>query len=252
MSYTVKKLAQLSGVSSRTLRFYDEIGLLKPSYYGENNYRYYEEEQLLMLQQILFFRELGFPLSDIQRTINGDDFNRIAALISHKNVLRQDLERTQNLIKTIDKTIAHLRGEIEMKNEEFYFGFESEKQKQYEKDLVKEGIVSQEFMNAYKEQTKRWSEEDKTDFLQEGEKINKDFVRAIENNLLPSSNEVQILVRRHYEWIKRSWTPTRESYVGLSQLYQTPEFSKFYDDHHPELLEFIVKAMKVFAETELN
>jgi DNA-binding transcriptional MerR regulator len=67
MAYTVNKLAKLSGVSVRTLHFYDEIGLLEPAYYGDNNYRYYEEEQLLMLQQILFFRELGFPLIDIQR-----------------------------------------------------------------------------------------------------------------------------------------------------------------------------------------
>ncbi len=67
MSYTVKKLSKLSGISIRTLRFYDRIGLLRPAFYGENNYRYYEEEQILMLQQILFYRELGFPLSDIQR-----------------------------------------------------------------------------------------------------------------------------------------------------------------------------------------
>ena len=80
MPYTVNKLARLSGVSSRTLRFYDEIGLLKPAFYGENQYRYYEEEQLLMLQQILFFRELGFPLSDIQRIIECDDFNKIESL----------------------------------------------------------------------------------------------------------------------------------------------------------------------------
>lgn len=252
MSYTVKKLAKLSGVSSRTLRFYDEIGLLKPGYYGENNYRYYEEEQLLMLQQILFFRELGFPLSDIQRIISCDDFNRIEALKSHKNILRQDLERTQNLIKTIDKTIAHLRGEIEMKNEEFYYGFDSEKQKQYEKDLVKKGVVSQEFLNECKEKTKQWSEKDKADFMQEGEEINKAFVMAIQKKLKPSSNEVQTLVRRHYAWIKRSWTPTRESYIGLSQMYQTPEFKKFFEGHHPELLDFIVEAMKEFAETELN
>lgn len=65
MAYTVNKLAKCSGVSARTLRFYDEIGLLKPAYVGDNDYRYYEEEQLLMLQQILFYRELGFPLNDI-------------------------------------------------------------------------------------------------------------------------------------------------------------------------------------------
>jgi DNA-binding transcriptional MerR regulator len=71
MAYTVKKLAKISGISIRTLRFYDEIGLLKPAYYGENNYRYYEEEQVLILQQILFYRELGFPLKDIHRIIRG-------------------------------------------------------------------------------------------------------------------------------------------------------------------------------------
>ncbi|KTC84754.1 mercury resistance transcriptional regulator SkgA [Legionella drozanskii LLAP-1] len=139
-----------------------------------------------------------------------------------------------------------------MKNEEFYYGFDSEKQKQYEKDMVKKGIVSQEFMNECKEKTKQWNEKDKADFLQEGEEINKAFVVAIQKKLKPSSNEVQTLVRRHYAWIKRSWTPTRESYIGLSQIYQTPEFKKFFEGHHPELLGFIVKAMKIFAETELN
>src|SRR5262245_6859316 len=105
MAYTVNKLAKISGISIRTLRFYDEIGLLKPAYYSDNNYRYYEEEQLLMLQQILFYRELGFALNDIQRIINSDDFNKLDALISHKKILEQDLDRTQQLIKTIDKTI---------------------------------------------------------------------------------------------------------------------------------------------------
>ncbi len=78
MAYTINQLARLSGVSTRTLRFYDEIALLKPAYYGGNQYRYYKEEQLLMLQQILFFRELGFPLNDIQQIMSSDDLiNRI-------------------------------------------------------------------------------------------------------------------------------------------------------------------------------
>ncbi|MBA2651971.1 MAG: MerR family transcriptional regulator [Tatlockia sp.] len=219
MRYTVNKLAKLSGVSPRTLRFYDEIDLLKPAFVGDNQYRYYEEEQLLMLQQILFFRELGFPLSEIQQIISSNGFNKIEVLNTHKSTLKSSLEKTEKLIKTIDLTIAHLKGEIEMKNEEFYYGFDSEKQKHYEKDLVKKGVVSQEFMNECKEKTKQWSEEEKADFLSEGEEINKAFVRAIQKNLRPSSKEVQALVRRHYEWIKRSWTPNRESYIGLSQMY---------------------------------
>lgn len=123
MSYTVKKLAKLSGVSIRTLRFYDTIGLLKPAYYGANHYRYYEEEQVLMLQQILFYRELSFPLNDIRRIISSDDFNKIDALLSHKQILAQNLDRTKKLIKTIDQTIAHLRGKITMRDEELFAGF---------------------------------------------------------------------------------------------------------------------------------
>jgi len=123
MAHTVKKLAKISGLSIRTLRFYDEIGLLKPAYYGDNNYRYYEEEQLLMLQQILFYRELRFPLNDIQRIISSDNFNKIDALISHKQVLVESLDRTRKLIKTIDQTILHLRGKITMRDEELFVGF---------------------------------------------------------------------------------------------------------------------------------
>ena len=126
MSYTVKKLAKLSGISIRTLRYYDTIGLLKPAYYGDNHYRYYAEEQILMLQQILFYRELGFPLSDIQRMISSDDFNKIDALNSHKQILAQSLDRTKNLMKTIDHTSAHLRGKITMSNEELFAGFAHE------------------------------------------------------------------------------------------------------------------------------
>ena len=123
MSYTVKKLAKLSGISIRTLRFYDAIGLLKPAYYGDNHYRYYSEPQILMLQQILFYRELGFSLNDIQRIISSDDFNKIDSLISHKTILVQSLDRTKKLIKTIDQTIEHLRGKITMRDEELFVGF---------------------------------------------------------------------------------------------------------------------------------
>ena len=123
MSYTVKKLAKLSGISIRTLRFYDTIGLLKPAYYGDNNYRYYEEEQIMLLQQILFYRELNFSLNDIQKIVSGDDFNKINALMSHKQVLTQNLDRTKQLINTIDQTIAYLRGKITMRDEELFFGF---------------------------------------------------------------------------------------------------------------------------------
>src|SRR5216110_4026409 len=93
MAYTVKKVAAMSGVSVRTLHFYDETGLLKPAYHGANGYRVYEEPQLLTLQQILFYRELGFELKQIQRILGRADFDKLAALQSHRKVLEKDLTR---------------------------------------------------------------------------------------------------------------------------------------------------------------
>src|SRR3954462_3076814 len=103
MAYTVKQVAALSGVSVRTLHFYDEVGLLKPAYVGANGYRFYEVPQLLSLQQILFYRELGIELKQIKEILGRADFEKIAALESHRQVLEQNLTRTQTLIETIDK-----------------------------------------------------------------------------------------------------------------------------------------------------
>jgi DNA-binding transcriptional MerR regulator len=239
-------------VSARTLHFYDEIGLLKPAYYGENNYRYYEEEQLLMLQQILFYRELGMPLSEIQRIISSDDFNKIEALQSHKKILEQGLDRSQQMIKTINKTISHLRGKEKMKDEEFYYGFDSEKQKEHEKYLVEKGILTQDFLDECNEKVKNWNDKEKSAFIQDIEKIMDALIVAINNKSSPSADEVQSLMRRHYTWLERTWTPTKEKYIGLAQLYQTPEFRVFYDSRHPKLLDFMLKAMKIFADRELS
>src|SRR5580765_5230488 len=118
MAYTVKKLSELSGVSVRTLHFYEEVHLLKPAYYGANGYRYYEEKELLQLQQILFFKELGFSLKQIQKVLGKSDFDQLTALHSHKREVMQQWEKLSELIKTIDKTINHLQGKKKMNDQE--------------------------------------------------------------------------------------------------------------------------------------
>jgi DNA-binding transcriptional MerR regulator len=123
MAYTVKQVAAMSGVSVRTLHFYDEAGLLKPAYLGANGYRFYEEPQLLKLQQILFYRELGFELKRIKRILGQAKFQKAAALRSHRQVLEKNVTRTRTLIETIDKTIQHLKGAKKMKSEELFTGF---------------------------------------------------------------------------------------------------------------------------------
>src|SRR5437762_11034767 len=123
MAYTVKQLAVMSGVTVRTLHFYDEIALLKPAYSKANGYRIYEEPQLLMLQQILFYRELGFELKRIKEILSQRQFEKIAALKSHRHVLEKNVARTHTLIETIDKTLSHLKGTKKMKSEELFLGF---------------------------------------------------------------------------------------------------------------------------------
>ncbi len=123
MAYTVRQVASLSGVSVRTLHFYDEMALLKPAYVSASGYRYYEEPQLLTLQQILFYRELGLELKEVKSILGRPDFEKATALESHRSVLEKELARIQTLIATIDKTIEHVRGTKKMSSEEMFGGF---------------------------------------------------------------------------------------------------------------------------------
>jgi DNA-binding transcriptional MerR regulator len=122
-AYSVSQVARLSGVSVRTLHFYDEVGVLRPAYQAPNGYRFYEEPQLLTLQQILFYRELGFELKQIREILGRPDFEKVTALLSHRKVLEETLARTGMLLRTIDKTTEHLKGGKQMTNEEMFAGF---------------------------------------------------------------------------------------------------------------------------------
>lgn len=256
MAYTVKKLAQLSGVSVRTLHFYDEVGLLKPAYYGSNGYRYYEEEQLLILQQILFFRALGIELKRIQKVLGRSDFDKIAALNSHRQVLVKNLGETKELIKTIDKTIEHLKGTKKMKDKEIYHGFiPEEKQAEYVKYLKNRLGEDHSSFAECEKNAKKATKADMEKSTQEMEHYMKELAKMMENRFTASSLEVQTIVRKHYEWLKNFWTPNRESYTGLGQMYTEFEWKKFferYDSNHPRLASFLAEGMRVFAERELS
>lgn len=253
MAYTINQLAKLSGVSTRTLRFYDEIALLKPAYYGDNQYRYYKEEQLLMLQQILFFRELGFPLNDIQRIMSSNDFDKIESLNTHKSALESSLERTATLIKTIDKTISHLRGKIIMRDAEMYDGFDPVKQQEHEKYMLDTGVISQEQIDDSWQRVSHWKKPNWEQFKNAGEKLNLELANVLKQGFKPDSNEVQTLIQDHYDWVSNFWTPTRETYLGLGQMYlDHPDYRSFYNKYHPDLVDYLVAAMTVFAERKLS
>ena len=256
MAYTVQKLAKLSGVSIRTLHFYDEIGLLKPAYYGENGYRFYEEEQLLLLQQILFYRELGIELKKIQKILGQNDFNKEAALQAHRHLLEKNVSRTKQLIKTIDKTIEHLRGTKKMRSEELYGGFiTKEKQAEYEKYLKNRIGEDHPSFTETTSKTKNWNKDEWDRSKLRGDVFWNQLVILKKKNAEPQSDEVQRVVRLHYEWLKDFWTPDKESYPALGEMYTEFEWKKFfdqYDNEHPKLARLMADGMKIFAEKELS
>ena len=249
MNYTVNTLANLSSVSVRTLRFYDEIGLLKPAFIAENGYRYYGQEQLLWLQQILFFRELGFGLKLIQKILESSDFNRMKALQSHKIVLQKNIKRMQQLVTTVDTTINHLEGKLLMKDRELFNGFDpvrdTEKQKEYEQYLIKTGETTQEYIDKVKHLTKEDGQKSRLEL----DEIHKELVNAIEEDLAPESSEVQKIISRHCKIILAFGTVNLAEYGDLGQLYlEHPDFKKMYDTYHHQLAEFLAHAMKVYAK----
>ena len=253
MRYTINQLAKLSGVSTRTLRFYDEIGLLKPAFYGDNQYRYYKEEQLLMLQQVLFFRELGFSLNDIHRILSSDDFDKIQSLKTHKSMLQSGLDRTATLIKTIDKTISHLKGKIIMRDAEMYDGFDPIKQQEHEKYMLDTGIISQEQIDDSWQRVSNWKKTDWEQFKISGEQLNLALAAALKQGLKIDSDEVQELIQQHYNWVNNFWTPTKETYLGLGKMYlEHPDYRSFYNRYQPDLVEYLVAAMKIFAYRKLS
>ena len=137
MAYTISQLAKMSGVTPRTLHYYDQIGLLKPVKSEKNGYRLYEERELLQLQQILFFRELNFSLADIKKIINQPDFVISQALQDHKKLIRLKQKKLEKLIKTIDKTINHMSKHKKIKTEELYDVFKDDDVKNYQEEVKK-------------------------------------------------------------------------------------------------------------------
>jgi DNA-binding transcriptional MerR regulator len=258
MVYTVRKLAQLSGVSVRTLHFYDEIGLLKPARVGENQYRYYDEEQLLALQQILFFRELGFELKKIQTVVGRQGFDRVEALRAHREVLLKEQTRMGELISTIDQTLNKLKGgkrmKSKMKDKDLYQGFAPEKQAEYEEYIKnKFGVDDPAWLESQK-RVKKFTKADWEKNGKEWDAICRDLAAELAKGAAAASAPVQAVIRRHHSWLKKFWTPKRESYTGLGEGYTSFEWKKAFAAHdpkHPKLASFMADAMRVFAEREL-
>ena len=255
-NYTVKQLARLSGVSVRTLHYYDQIGLLKPADTGANGYRYYDRPQALRLQQILFYRDLGLPLGDIARTLDAPEFDMAVALKEHRKRLAGEIARYRRLIRTIDETLEELDGDGKMPNtmKNPFKGFAPEKQAQYESELIdRYGDHARQHIAGSKARIKNLTPAQMAAIQDEGHRINLDLVALIDVGRQPDAPEVQAVIARHHAWVDHFWTPDAEAYAGLGRLYREhADFRAFYDKYDPRLVGFLAEAMTIYAETRLG
>jgi DNA-binding transcriptional MerR regulator len=175
--FTVKQLSKMAGITPRTLHYYDEINLLKPSRVGDNGYRYYGEEALLRLQQILLYRQLDLPLDDIRRILGRRDFDVLDALESHKDELRRRIARMQRLVNTVDDTILHLKGKKEMSTNQLFKAFTDEEQAEMEKEAMQ--LYGEASVKASSERWKRYPKAEQQRILDEAGAIYLDIVAAM-------------------------------------------------------------------------
>jgi DNA-binding transcriptional MerR regulator len=250
--YTVKQLARLAGVSVRALHHYDEVGLLKPASIGENGYRYYGREELLRLQQILFHRELEFPLEAIAAVLAQPGFDRMAALRRHREKLAGEAARYRRLIRTLDETLAALEGEAEMNDKDLYQGFAPEKQAEYEDWLVKRGGDQMRHdIDRSKAAMKGWSKADWAEFQTELEGNEAAVAKAMADGLPPDSAAVGEIMRRRWAWVAKAWNrePEPAAFKGLGQLYlDHPDFGARYEGRAKGLTEYLAAAMAAYAD----
>jgi DNA-binding transcriptional MerR regulator len=246
MTYTIKEIADLAGISTRTLRYYDEISLLPPAGKGENGYRWYDEKSLLVLQQILFFRELEMPLEEIRRIIHGPDFNILRSLQEHKSALMLRREKIQQLMKTIDRTIDNMKGNISMSPKDLFEGFEESKYR--EEAAARWGGTSQ-----YKESKKKWSsysDAQKEAIKVEGGRI---FVKMVGNEQsMPHDADVQAAVGEYYKYLtKNFYSCNLEFLQGLAEGWVSDErFSEVFERIRQGGAAFARDAVKVYVENQ--
>jgi DNA-binding transcriptional MerR regulator len=243
--YTVKQLSDLAGVTPRTLHHYDQIGLLKPTVVGGNGYRYYGEEALYRLQQILFYREMDMALQDIKKIMGRRDFDVLTALESHRSALQGQVDRFKCLILTVDQTILHLKGKQKMNPKNLFDGFTEEEEKHYEEQAMQ--MYDPETVKASYRKWRNYSTADKERIGSEGNTIYQDMIAVMEKDA--ESPEVQAIVARWHKHIEYFWSPNDEQLLGLGDLYNTsPEFFNNFEATKPGLAAFMKKAIAVYVK----
>lgn len=251
MEYTINKLAKLAGVSLRTLRYYDELGLLSPGRIRSNGYRIYGQKEVDQLQQILFYRELGVPLTDIKRILSAKDFDGRAALESHLSALLAKREQLDALIINVEKTIRAVKGETTMQDQEKFDGFMQklvdDNEAKYGKEIrEKYGDEAVDRSNA-KVKGMNKDQYDEVEAL--SSQVSETLKAAFEQGD-PGGELAQKACELHKKWLCYFWEHySKEAHMGVAQMYvDDPRFTAYYDKIAPGCAAFLRDAVLIYCE----
>ncbi len=245
--YTVKRLSDMAGITVRTLHYYDEIDLLKPTQVADNGYRYYDDAALYRLQQVLFYREIGLELLEIRDILDSPDFDLVSALRSHRDGLQARIKRLNNLIGTVDTTIMHLTGEVDMSKKRLFSAFDDEQQKQYQREARLQ--YGPDTVNTSIRRWNSYSELQKKVVMDEGEQIYQDMADLLEAGIAAQSPEVADVLDRWQAHMRYFYEPTLEILRGLGQLYSSsPEFIANFQKLHADLPDYLTKGIEHYVD----
>ncbi|MCL2201237.1 MAG: MerR family transcriptional regulator [Oscillospiraceae bacterium] len=251
MEYTVNKLSKISGVSARTLRYYDEIGLLKPVKVAESGYRIYSQDELNTLQEILFYRELGFPLEEIKHIVYAPGYDRISAFHNHLDKLVIKRKQMDSLIDNVTKSISAMKGEITMTDTEKFEGFKQsiidKNEKAYGHEIrEKYGDSAIDASNAA---LKGLSQKQ----YDEGERLRAAYEEMLKNAVRtgdPSEETAQAACDLHRQWLCIFYPNySKEYHKALGEMYATDErFRAYYEKITSGCAEFFRDSINIYCK----
>lgn len=250
MEYTVQQLGRLAGVSGRTLRYYDEIGLLKPARINSSGYRIYGQAEVDRLQQILFYRELGVSLNSIKDILTAPTFDGVAALREHHQKLLKKREQLDLLIANVDKTITSKEGRINMSDKEKFEGFKKkmidDNENKYGKEIREK--YGMEKVKKSNEKIMNMAQEEHEAVTKLSEQLTETLAKAFKTGD-PASDIAQKAADLHKQWLTFYWSKySKEAHAGLAQTYVEDErFTAYYDKEQPGTAVFLRDAIYVYT-----
>lgn len=249
MAWSIAEVARESGVTSRTLRHYHAIGLLEPAWTAHNGRRYYEREQLVRLQQILLLRNLGLGLETIAEVLGRHSHgSTIDVLERHREWLLQEQERLGRLVRTVESTIESIREGWEMAPQKVFEGFERNPYETEARERWGDAAVDASY-----QRMRGWSDADADKARTGYTRVHEGLAPLKADGVDAGAERVQELVQLHYEVTCLFWTPDRDAYKGLGQMYVDDErFRRNIGGGDAALVEYLRDAMVVYADNRLG